>query len=92
MILYYVALTTEILITDPTNKDSLPNSNVAVVSLHLKEILLVGFILKNPYVWDPQSIILRSGVHTKDSLCGPHQKDSSSVVSWYCNNLVVVLL
>jgi hypothetical protein len=53
MVLYYVALTTEILIMDPTNKDSLPNSNVAVVSLNLKEILLVGLILKNPYVWDP---------------------------------------
>jgi type III secretory pathway component EscR len=53
MILYYVALTTEIFVMDPTNKDSLPNSNVAVVSLNLKEILLVGLILKNPYVWDP---------------------------------------
>jgi hypothetical protein len=53
MVLYYVALTTEILIMDPTNKDSLPNSNVAVVSLNLKEILLVGLILKHPYVWDP---------------------------------------
>jgi hypothetical protein len=53
MILDYVALTTEILIMDPTNKDSLPNSNVAVVSLHLREILLVGLILKNPYVCDP---------------------------------------
>jgi hypothetical protein len=52
-ILYYVALTTEILFMDLTNKDSLPSSNAAVVSLHLREILLVGFILKNPYVWDP---------------------------------------
>jgi hypothetical protein len=53
MILYYVALTTEILIMDPTNKDSLPNSDVAVVSVHLREILLVGLMRKNPYVWDP---------------------------------------
>jgi hypothetical protein len=51
---YYDTTQNDSLLCSPdTIKDSLPKSNVAVVSLHLKEILLVGLILKNPYLWDP---------------------------------------